>query len=536
MSSSDYYQSELSSSESRKRRLKSNAEIRRQEFRPIQDINYDSVRIETFLDLKNIDIPEENNAELIDYLTKCYSLLNRYIVDEELELNSVKRSTLRSVSEAWRIYCCQNTSVLSQLIRVPGKKNWSLLMFFWLVICSANYLESREKRKDVDDEQNSLTGSDFDELIKQELLWNLDKPVLNYSQLDIENSAQILIKRWTQVECSFQLENYIRALERRCAELVVGPRNIWKVFDSARHRHFDNRTKTYGPNDEFIFMSSVWFMSFRLPVVVRHFSAHQWLDVKDYVSRPKYHENEAINLEMMLNSEQWNFSSALLEQTEEWILERADECKSSKFLGRFREIYMDFVLRIGEKEKQQRDAHGEISTSNQILSEYRNQKQVEFIEMKFLRDGKPRQLIEQRKLFRVPGHNRGQWSHLSQLLSLKVIDTYFQTRYKLRWLSKYVIFSRDYFPQHIDISIRGHPVVIENFNDFNVLYENNVYQTRSVAAALLLWCRIVQDDFQGQLDNYLLHKTLDDILKLKQPVEQAESLDDDQMDIDVVEF
>jgi hypothetical protein len=156
--------------------------------------------------------------------------------------------------------------------------------------------------------------------------------------------------------------------------------------------------------------------------------------------------------------------------------------------------------------------------------------------MKFLRDGKPRQLIEQRKICRVPGKNRGQWSHLSELLSLKVIDTYFQTRYKLRWLSKYVIFSRDYFSQHIDISIRGHPVVIENFNDFNVLYENKVYQTRSVAAALLLWCRIVQDDFQCQLDNYLLHKTLDDILKLKQPVEQAESLDDSQMDVDVVEF
>lgn len=469
-----------SSSHRATQKRKSAAEQRAQDNRPIEDVQFYDIHIEAFDDLLRTHVPKCSEPhKLLDYLGKCYAFLNAQPTARIL----AQQESLRMLLASWDAFVFQYTAQLLEPINIRGRKNWNMLMYFWL--CSS-LVHARLAA-------TTTTAAElYAHVLLDELAWIDLHRVDSYTQLELCHALWVLLKNWRRVRWSTDLVGYVDRLMLRCAVLIAGPRSpddATCVHNHKQYRSYDVGTKTYGCNDEFVFQTSVWFARMRGA-----------LYSKCIADVPRIAEHN-IGLEL---------SASAVKHAREWILSKADGCQSSEFMKQFREIYMEFLVAPGETEKHARDQHGEVSTSGQIVNETRHQRQIEYIELRFLRNVKPRALLEQRERHNTPG--RGAWSFLDCMLSLKVIDSHFQNRFKVPWIKKFLLPQQRYYELELSVSLQQYPVIFENLNDFDVLYKRTIYETKRVEAALVMWATIIKRDFSSLIDGRNIQKVLNEIL------------------------
>jgi len=487
---------------------KSVARERSKHVEPIKDIAFADTRIESFEDLLETHIPGcDESAKLLDYLKKCYAFLSMRCTAEELRL---QRHQLEDVLTAWDVFVFRNAHRLLEPIGIRGRKSWCMLMYFWLCGCHVR------AALHVPLSRHALH---YARVRLDELAWIGEERVIDeYSQTDFCNAMQLLLREWRRVKWSEDLFAYVEHLMRRCATLVAGERTreAQRVHDHKLYRRYDPNSETYSCNDDFIFQTSVWFLRLRAGLYAKCSTEHERFATED------------ISLEHS-------------ERTRRSIFDKARSCKSSEFMKQFRVIYMDFMVFPGEVEKHSRDQHGEISTSSQIVAETRHQRQVEYVELKFLRNTTPSALLEDSTRLSTP--SRGRWSFLSCVLALKVVDSQFQNRFQVMWMKKFVLFYEDFHRLSLEVSLRGYPVILENLNDFDVFYKRNIFETSTVEAALYQWALFIERDFQCCIEGHQVRAIIDEILDRNAPPSSASSFSRDEsigfeepMDADYVDF
>lgn len=344
----------------------------------------------------------------------------------------------------------------------------------------------------------------IDYVMKNRLSTHPNKPVKFYTLKELVDSYKQLVFAFNTLDYNDELFSYAELLELRCLELMR-TRGDERTYSLKRYREKCGGgggggaavvVVMYEPNKEFM----------------RHFS------VLLHGVRARFSSRSIFERTCYDNTYDCDMGDDE-ERVYSWLLDHAKNSSVDSTLSKYKRMYLRAELRIGEMEQSRVDYPEDIHTEYKVLKRYRGNSHER------IWDTSNYDLAAACEHCLKPYVNKtraGNRIHIAgKIAAYLIVRTHMQTSYYLDF-DRYVVWQCDISRRHEEFQMERHPFIVQTFNHFDCFYKDTVYECRSILRALMIWCKIVIDDFECTLNGQSLEPFLRDITTRDLPLKRGE--------------
>jgi hypothetical protein len=290
-------------------------------------------------------------------------------------------------------------------------------------------------------------------------------PLKNFMVAELVSALKWIESKWLNIRHSHQLSLYLDLLMNRAACLCMVPQ---------QEAVFCNISDYKNPLD------GKWFVGSQ-----RMLEDLCWSFVPMYRKLNHY-------AELNRHSESVVVEKSLQKQLQEFVVENALEMEDKDTIEMYAKTYMNCSLRPSEWQKYKRDFAGKPSTTPRIVEALRGLESKQRM-MENLSHA-PWIIIRERLVEPC----------FLQILYLLLIDSVVSNIVGFSWMSRYVLFNVQLLEENDIVKQlnRSYPLIVQDFNHFNVYYREVLYRVDSAAKSFIHWLRIMdQPPFNGKIGN-----------------------------------
>lgn len=439
---------------------------------------YDVKTLEEMLDLEKF--PELPN-QIYEFANLCDQMdtISRSVINGGVSLPAMTTkvfiSKLLNLRERlWEISVTQYDVIKAYSLPASASRSNTISLIFIInsnLLVLLHYVISNSPKAELGGHSIDLVKPNYreDELSKYDILI-YDKPVLEFTQIELQNSIHRLAIQWNTTHYSVDIESYVSMLELRSAQIIIG-RASGDVMDGKIHKDRVENVQNNKKNDGDIkFSCSSEYVSDIATIITR---------IRQSLYYRNKFKNDMIEADPMREWDGFNVF-AMKNKLLDWLDVVVKNMEGGKFKDDARLMIMTLAgKRFGDQERFSRDNGGlESDDYSLIIDHCRTPMQSSWWTSILLIGGLPQLLKSKHKYIR-------------SLSVANVFHKYCDAFVKFDWW-KFCFFSENNLRTKINrLKLIDAPLVIQQMGEFNVWYNKKMYRTKEIEYAILMWCIII---------------------------------------------
>jgi len=387
---------------------------------------------------------------------------------------------------------------------LPNNNNNYLDKFCVDILCFQVYLQCtafNNLNSNIKKKISTVTIKDFPSLIKISAIplryIKSNACILNFTAFDISTCLGHLEFMWSQIIFSSEIFDYIELLVSVVAKLYILPQSKEKfghITDYYIELNTNNNNNNNNNNNK---KETNCIMSDKLIEDICWSVTPMY---KRIIIRNKIYKH--------YNIAEYTIEKQQVKQLYNFFIENSKSMLNKQLTEHFRSIYIPMTLRPSEKNRYARDYKGKAFISTDIARKMRRKEYMKTLMENF--DCAPWTIMTEKRFDKAS----------RDVLLMLMIDSYVSNKLRFEWMDKFVDFNIYVVKQglnYIDSIDKQYPKIIQDFNFFNVVHNDNIYIHNSATASFLHWIKIIMSEPYngkiGALDVSSLKNDLDHIIK-----------------------
>lgn len=315
----------------------------------------------------------------------------------------------------------------------------------------------------------TLTPKKFPYVEKNLLIRSL-KPILEFSMRELLDSVNQLAYCWNKLKYSDQLLDYVELLEFRTA-MLIHESNTAAVFNVEPFRRQIPQTNSpiqYAANEEFKSFICMKLVNFRIRLIMNYII-------------PKVEPCPA----------KWLPTPLQEKVVMDWLVYQATNIYGDKAGADYRLKYFKRILNPAEGEEFHMRFPGEALTDQQVLIKMRG-------------DNEYRQIIEMCNRPRYQDiimDEESMYPASCATMSYILIDSFFKGAYSTTKWECFCFFYEDLLVRFGALQRETDPLMVQNFNFFNICFNDTMYVLEGFVKAFTCWINIVLQEQEGKFED-----------------------------------
>lgn len=413
----------------------------------------------------------------------------------------------------WDYFICHYQE-LSKFIPNCKKSGYNIACTLWIVLCGLNLLNHYWRKetpwKKLYNEGGK--GSDLN-FVKYKFLLLHKKPVIAHSTSELMGELFVLSTKFYDLEYHPELEIWISWLQTRTAELMYMSCESKEIFDSAEwcaprsqakpnHPLFKASDPKYngilGVSDSFDQETCRLFFEMRNAIYrYKYYPRHlvtcleKTIGIRDCeMDIPKI---DSLDLPLIgsFSFEDCNARNLFFEtkEQEKFLKERWANFVMTELKMYYHDrtkrtlskIAMFQLLNLGESYRSASTNQGIPVDAYECLKKNRNATALDHVDYHTFNFA-PKQVVD----FCIDLDRER--DRVKDMCLLYLVEQYMHRQFKIRFIADYVKTERDLINGFRELEIKTDPMIIQTMGGYDVYHKGQVFQTRNVARAFLVWC------------------------------------------------